>query len=125
MGAPTRHAQPTWASRVLPDSLEERMTHLALGGLRPVLDLGQQLGLDPDTPMRDALAVGLGFPDQRLEPRLSAVWVRNAVTQRHSLKNEDIEGRRTGGSSFSCILVHSRGFVGVQWTLTFRDGSFA
>jgi hypothetical protein len=31
------------------------MPDLALSGLRPVLDLRQQLGLDPDTFMRDPL----------------------------------------------------------------------
>jgi hypothetical protein len=40
------------------------MAHLAFGRLRPVLDLGQQGRLDPDAAMRDALAVGLGLPDQ-------------------------------------------------------------
>ena len=39
-GAQTRSLQ------VLPEALKERMTHLALGGLRPVLDLGHQLGLN-------------------------------------------------------------------------------
>lgn len=32
---------------VLPQILEERVPHLALGGLRSVVDLGQQLGLNP------------------------------------------------------------------------------
>ena len=45
------------------------MANPALGGLSPVLDLGQQGRLDPDAAMRDALAVGPGIPDQRLEAR--------------------------------------------------------
>jgi len=36
------------------------MAHLALGGLCPVLDLGEQFGLDPDAAMGDSFAVGLG-----------------------------------------------------------------
>jgi hypothetical protein len=51
-------------------ALEERMPYLALGGLCPVADLGQQLGLDPDAAMRNPLAVGLGLSDQRFEARL-------------------------------------------------------
>ena len=39
---------------ILADAFEKRMPHLALGGLRPVFDLGQQLRLHPDTPVRDA-----------------------------------------------------------------------
>jgi hypothetical protein len=46
------------------------MPHFALGGLRPVFDLGQQRWFDPDAPVRDLLAVGLGLADQRLEPPL-------------------------------------------------------
>src|SRR5450432_881247 len=46
------------------------MAQLALGRLRPVFDLRQQRRLDPDSPMGDFLGIGLGLPDQRLEPRL-------------------------------------------------------
>jgi len=31
-----------------PDALKKWMAHLAFGGLRPVLDLGEQFGLDPN-----------------------------------------------------------------------------
>ena len=41
------------------------MPHLALGRFRAVLDLGQQLRLDPDALVRDPLGVGLGLADQR------------------------------------------------------------
>jgi hypothetical protein len=43
------------------------MPHLSLGGLGAVLDLGQQLRLDPDTFVRNPLRIGLCLPDQRLE----------------------------------------------------------
>jgi hypothetical protein len=42
------------------------MPDFAIGGLA-VLDLCHQGRLDPNTSMIDALAVGLGFPYQRLE----------------------------------------------------------
>jgi hypothetical protein len=45
-------------SKVLPESPEERMPHLALGRLRPVFDLGEQLRLHPDATVRDPLSVG-------------------------------------------------------------------
>src|SRR3954470_4103935 len=57
-------------SEILPDSLEERMTQLALGGFRPVLDFGEQRWFDPDGAMRDLPGVGLRPADQRLEPGL-------------------------------------------------------
>lgn len=41
------------------------MPHLALGRLCPVLDLSEQLWLDPDALVRDAPSVRLRFPDQR------------------------------------------------------------
>jgi hypothetical protein len=41
------------------------MPHLAFGRFGAVLDLGQQLGLDPERLMRDRFAVGLGLADQR------------------------------------------------------------
>ena len=43
------------------------MTDLSFGRLGAVLDLRQQLGLDPDPLVRDPLAVGLGLADQRRE----------------------------------------------------------
>ena len=46
------------------------MTHLALGRHRPVFDLRQQRRLDPDSPVRDFLGIGLRFPNQWLEPGL-------------------------------------------------------
>src|SRR5450631_2779448 len=46
------------------------MAYLALGRLRPVFDLRQQRRLHPDATVRDFLRIGLGLPDQRLEPRL-------------------------------------------------------
>jgi hypothetical protein len=53
------------ASEVLAQPLKERMPHLGLGRFGAVLDLGQQLGLDPERLMRDRFAVGLGLADQR------------------------------------------------------------
>src|SRR4051794_9053698 len=50
----------TTSAQVLPQALKQRMPHLALGGFSPILDLGEQLGLDPDALMRDALGIGLG-----------------------------------------------------------------
>jgi hypothetical protein len=44
------------------------MPQFALGGFGTILDLGQQRRLDPDGAVRDLFGVGLGFPDQRLEP---------------------------------------------------------
>jgi hypothetical protein len=49
------------------------MADLALSGLGPVFDLGQQGRLDPDAAMSDALAVRLGISDQRLEARVN-LW---------------------------------------------------
>jgi hypothetical protein len=54
--------RPGKSSQILPQPLEERVPHLALGRLRPVLDLRQQL--HPDALVRDLLAVGLRLPDQ-------------------------------------------------------------
>jgi hypothetical protein len=48
------------------------MPHFALGGLRPVFDLGQQVWLDPDAPMRDLPAVGLGLADKGFEAGLQS-----------------------------------------------------
>jgi uncharacterized membrane protein YfcA len=45
--------------QVLPQALEERVAHLALRRFGAVLDLGEQLWLDPDALVRDALGVGL------------------------------------------------------------------
>jgi hypothetical protein len=44
------------------------MPDFTLRGLRAVFDLGQQLRLHPDALVRDALGVGLGLADQRLQP---------------------------------------------------------
>ena len=48
--------RPTCTLQVFPQAHKERMAHLALGRLRPVLDLGKQLGLNPKAAMPDALA---------------------------------------------------------------------
>jgi hypothetical protein len=53
------------SSQVLPESLEEWMPDPALRRLGPVFNFGQQLGLNPDTLVRDALGVGLCLADQR------------------------------------------------------------
>src|SRR3954464_15021280 len=55
-------------SKVLPKSFEDRMPHFPLGGLGPVLDLGEELRLDPDALVGDALAVGLGLSHEWLQP---------------------------------------------------------
>jgi hypothetical protein len=44
--------------------------HLALGRFGAVFELRVELRLDPDGAMRDLFGVGLGFADQRLQPRL-------------------------------------------------------
>jgi hypothetical protein len=41
------------------------MPDLAFGGFHAVLDPGEQLRLDPDALVRDALRIGLCLPDQR------------------------------------------------------------
>jgi hypothetical protein len=50
--------------------LKKRVSHFALGRLRPILDLGEQRRLDPDAAVRDLFVIGLRLPDQRLQPRL-------------------------------------------------------
>jgi hypothetical protein len=45
---------------MIPQSLEERMSDLPFGRLRAVLDLGQQLRLDPDALVGDPLGVAIG-----------------------------------------------------------------
>src|SRR3954451_15514728 len=40
------------------------MSHLSLSRLRPIFNLRVDLRLNPDTLVRDALGVRLGFPDQ-------------------------------------------------------------
>ena len=52
-------------SQVVPQPLEERMAHFALRGLGAVLDLGEQLGLNPDRLVRDLLRIGRGSADER------------------------------------------------------------
>jgi hypothetical protein len=54
------------------------MPHLALGRFGSVLDLGQQLGLDPERLVCDRFAVGLGLADQR--PRCRAVLGEVSLT---------------------------------------------
>jgi hypothetical protein len=60
-----------WSARQsfisLPARHEKRVSYLALSGLGTVLDLGQYVRLDPDRLVRDALGVGLRFPDQRCQ----------------------------------------------------------
>jgi len=56
--------------QVLPQALEKRMPHLPRSRLGAIFDLGEQLGLDPDAAMGNPFAIGLGLPDQRLEPGL-------------------------------------------------------
>jgi hypothetical protein len=60
--------EPAAQSEVLAQPLEERVPDVPCGRLRPVLDLGQQLWLDPDALVCDPLGVWLGFPDERLQP---------------------------------------------------------
>jgi len=60
-----RNARTTPLSQILPKAFEERMPHLAFGRLRPVLDLCQQLRLDPDALVRDPFGVRLRLSDQR------------------------------------------------------------
>src|SRR3954454_19290044 len=55
-------------SEILPQPLIERVPDLTLGRLRPVLDLCQQLWLNPDALVRDLLGAGLRLPDQRHQP---------------------------------------------------------
>src|ERR1700730_470504 len=43
------------------------MPDLSLGGLRAVLDLGKELGLDPDALVRDPFRIGLRLADKRLK----------------------------------------------------------
>jgi hypothetical protein len=57
-------------SQVLSQSLEERVPHLRLGGLGPILHLGKQLRFDPDAFVSDPLRAGLRLPDQQLQPLL-------------------------------------------------------
>jgi hypothetical protein len=52
--------------QILPQALEERVPYLALCGLRAILDLGEQLGLNPDafipTPIRSDTWLYFGRP---------------------------------------------------------------
>jgi hypothetical protein len=50
----TKSAQGS-ASQVFPQAFEEWVPDFPFRGLRPVLDLGQQFWLDPDTLVRDPL----------------------------------------------------------------------
>jgi hypothetical protein len=58
--------------QILAQPLEERMPYLSLGRLGSVLDLGEELWLDPDALVGDALGVGLGLSDQRRQRLLQA-----------------------------------------------------
>ena len=51
-------------SQVLSHAFEERVPHLSLSRLRPIFNLRIDLGLNPDTLVRDALGVRLGCTDQ-------------------------------------------------------------
>ena len=55
-------------SHILSDTLEERVSHFSLCGLRSVFDFGQQFGFNPYAAVRDALGVRLRLADQRREP---------------------------------------------------------
>ena len=57
------NADRSVSSEVIPDAFEERVARFALGGLGAVLDLGEQLRLNPDALMGDSLGVRLGLPD--------------------------------------------------------------
>jgi hypothetical protein len=59
--------------KVLPKTLEKRVPHLAFRRFGAVLDLGEQLRLDPDAPVRDPFRVGLRLADQRLQALLQIV----------------------------------------------------
>jgi hypothetical protein len=59
------HCPRPFRSEILSQPAEKRVTYLAFGRLRPVLDLGEQLRLDPACPVSDPLAVGLCFANQR------------------------------------------------------------
>jgi hypothetical protein len=48
-----------FSSKILSQSFEKRMTHLAFGRLGPVLDLSKERRLNPYSAMRDFLCVGL------------------------------------------------------------------
>jgi hypothetical protein len=65
-----QHGRTHLVSEVLSQSLEEWMADLAPRRLCPVLDLGQQLRLDPDSLVRDPLGVGPVLTDRRLQPPL-------------------------------------------------------
>jgi hypothetical protein len=54
-------------SQILPQAAEKGVSNLSLGGLRAILDLGEQLWFDPDALMCDPLRIRLRLPDQRLQ----------------------------------------------------------
>ena len=56
--------------KILAQPAEERVPDLSFRRLRPVLDLGQQLRLDPDALVRDPLRERLRLPDQRRQALL-------------------------------------------------------
>jgi hypothetical protein len=66
---------------ILADAFEKRMPCLALSGLRPVLDFGQKLRLDPDALVRDPLGVGLCRADQRRQSLAESSLHTETVSQ--------------------------------------------
>jgi hypothetical protein len=60
------------------------MSHLPLGGLGTVLDLGKQLRFDPDVLVRDPFGIGLRLANEWLEPlaQLGSRCLINAVVTR-------------------------------------------
>jgi hypothetical protein len=68
------------ASALFFDALEEGMANFAFGRLGSVFDLGERRQLDRDASVRNLLGVGLGFPDQRLWPRLKILCRRVVET---------------------------------------------
>src|SRR3954467_8916440 len=52
------------SSQIFPQILEEWVPDLPLCRLRAVLDLGQELRLDPDAPVSDPLRIRLSLADQ-------------------------------------------------------------
>ena len=61
------------AFEIISQAPEERVAELALRGLRSVLDLSKQLGLNPDALVGDATSERLGLADQHREflPKIS------------------------------------------------------
>src|SRR6476619_350047 len=81
------------------------MPHLALGRLGPILNLGQQLGLDPDAAMRDALAVGLGLADQRCKASAKHLRARAVETVVDLARVKQILAFATASANPSMVSV--------------------